>query len=301
MRIKKLVKFGGLVTAGLVALLVGHSHYAFSEVDGGNTQTQAQCTSIDYADYLEAQNSKAIEMTPANALSLSEAFIEKCPERPEIARVALSAAREALDAGYAQAAATHFQTALAHQASFDQQTRMDFIITLLANGRDELAWQMRDEEVALWLNTLEADGLAQISARHFTNGVIYTLSFEEIDPMRRERLVWVAVPKGPGLLASMSLSSEVQLVALARLRVGAAAVNLQQVVFNRCEGRDALSTTFSGYEEDDISKLANGMLTDYLAAPDMLTTSDDGQPILTCFETERVLVAPDPSISIPAY
>lgn len=301
MRIKKLFRVAGPIIAGLVALLVGHSHYSFADMESRKMSKSSQCTSLDYRDYIQEQSNSTVEMTPAVALALSERFMEKCPDRPETARVALEAASQALDAGNAQAASNHFQTALAHGASFDQQARMDYMIMLLANGQDDLAWKMRDREIGNWLEKLDEDGLTHVSVRPFTNGTIYTLSFDEVDPVRRERLVWVAVPKGEGLPASIALSSEVQLVELAKLRVGPAANNLQQVVLNRCAGRDTLSTTFSGYEESDIVKLANGMLTDYLASPDTLSPSDEGRPIITCLEMERILVAPDPASSIPVY
>lgn len=301
MRIKKLMKLGGLVVAGLVTLLVGHSHYSFADKLDREPRQAPLCTNLDYAGYVHAQNNSTEEMTPAFALSLSESFLAKCPDRPEAGRVALSAASEALDAGDAEAASRHFQTALTRGAAFDQQARMDFMIMLLANGREVPAWKIRDAEIATWLEKLEDDGLTHIAERSVVGGSIYTLSFDEVDPVRRERLVWVAVPKGEGLPASVSLSSEVQLVELARLRVGPAAVNLEQIVLNRCAGRDTLSTSFSGYDEADIAKLAVDMLTDYLATPDTLEQSEEGQPIMTCLEVERLLVAPDPANSIPVY
>lgn len=301
MRLKKVMKFTGPIVAGLVTLLVGHSYYAFADIESNQATPAPACSSLDYINLQQDKATSTVEMTPSYALSLSEAFITRCPDRPEVARVSLTAAQEALDAGNAEAAYTHFHKALARGASFDQQARMDFMTMLLANGRDQLAWDLRDEEVALWLAKLDEDGLTRISSREFTNGTIYALSFDEIDPVRRERLTWVAVPNGPGFPASISLSSEVQLIALARLRVGAASRNMQQIVYTTCADRDTLSTTFTGFKEENVEKLANGMLMDYLAAPESLMERDEGDSITTCLTPERMLVAPDPATSIPTY
>ena len=289
MKMKKVLRVLCPIVAGLVALLLSHSH-SFA-------QTQASCSQADYRAYQQTKETAQFEMTPERALSLSEAYLAKCPTRPEAGRVALSAAGEALDADIGDKALTYFQMAAARGAAFDQEARLGYIIALTANGEQETAWLLRDEEVALWLAQTNEDGLARLEHIQVPGGTIHKASFEEVDPVRRERISWLAVPHGAGLPVSVSLSSEVPLVEMARLHKGAAAEGLQQLVLNRCGDRETLDTRYDSLPEDEAHLRVVTLLTDYLGAPD-LTAAKNAR---TCYAPERLFVAPNPMTAIRLY
>lgn len=293
MRVKKAMRILCPILAGLVALLLSHSH-SFAE-------TQASCSPADYRAYQHTKDNVQVEMTPQHALGLSEAYLVKCPARAEAGRVALSAAQEALDAGLADKALTYFQMATARSAAFDQEARLGYIIALLANGETETAWLLRDAEVAQWIAQTEEDGLARLDSVEVPGGVIHKASFEEVDPFRRERILWLAVPYGAGLPASVSLSSEIQYVEMARLHKGPAANGLQQLILNRCGERENLETRYDNLPEDDAHQRAITRLTDYLAAPDITAASNADGSIRTCHAPEHLFVAPDPMTAIRLY
>lgn len=289
---RKLMRVICAIMAGAVALLLGHDAYA---------ETEAACSPADYRAYQDALISPSIEGAPHELLEISEGFLHDCPARPEAPRVALAAARQALDSGDAGRALEHFQTALEGGVYFPHQSRMDYITANLANDNDALAWQLRDAEITHWFEELTETGMARIEQIRLRDGLVYRMEFDAVDPGRRVHLAWMAVPFGPGFPVTITSQSEAQLIALLSLRAGPAAESLEQLVLNRCRGRETLYSTLNGLDESDAERRAMEVIKIYLANPDRLEARPAGLPMATCFATDRVFIVPDPVTAVPAY
>lgn len=283
--------------AGIIATLLAHTHSFAQTVE----HTPAPCSNQDYIAYLASLESQTIEGTPAEHLALAEAFLSKCHARPEAGRVTLRAARNALDSGLPEKALSYFDQARASFASFRQQDRMDYMTALILNGQEDLAWQLRDEEVNVWLDKLDHDGLAHVETLRLRDGLVYKVSFDAIDPKRRESIAWLALPFGQGFPATISLSSEDAMIALARIRYGEAASRLKQVKLRRCHGQVTLKNDLNDLSEADAHLIAMEAAKVYLSAPDGVLETEPGQPVATCFGLNRLFTAPDPETAKPLY
>lgn len=286
--------------AGIVAFVLGeYGAYAvpmpsFAEL----TQT---CTPAHYTEYTNALHNPDMEGSPQDLLAISEAFLIGCPDRPEAPRVSLDAARHALDSGLGQRALLHFENARKAGAYFPHQSRMDYISALVINAQPQPAWRIRDREVAQWLETARDQGLATIHATRLRDGLVYKLTFDAVDPSRRVRIAWMAVPFGAGFPATLSLEADAQIMALMHLSRGAAATDMEQLVLNRCHGRKTLTTSLTGLDDIATETQAMAIAKAYLERPDEVGSSAAGKPIATCFNTERVFIAPDPQTAVPVY
>ena len=278
-------------TAGFIAALLAHTH-SFAQTMTGAGQP---CSSQDYISYLASLDDEGIEGTPLEHLALGQAFLAKCGTRPEAGRVALRTARNALDAGFPEQALSYFDQARRGFASFRQQDRMDYITALALNGQEDLAWSLRDEEVESWLGRLDHDGLATVETIRLRDGLVYKVTFDAVDPKRREPVAWLALPFGAGFPATISLSSEEAMIALAKIRYGEAGSNLKQVKLHQCHGQVTLINDLDGLSETDAHTIAMEAATAYLAAPDRVAQTNPGQPIASCFALERLFIAPDPA------
>ena len=283
--------------AGIVSTLLGYTQ-AYAQ-DGSNPPPH--CSNTDYTNYLSDLATVPIEGTPIEYLTLAEDYLQRCATRPEAGRVALRAARNALDAGDAEKALSYFDIARERYASFRQQDRLDYITTLLVNGQQGLAWSLRDEEIQLWLDQLDYDGLADIETLRLRDGLVYKVTYDAVEPTYRETVAWFAAPFDAGFPAMISLSSEDAMIGLAKIRYGEAAAGLKQIKLRRCHGTKTISSQIDGITEEDAHDIAMTAAKAYLAAPDGVTPSPQGQSIATCFNINRLFLAPDPETAQTLY
>jgi hypothetical protein len=283
------------IVAGLVATLLAHTH-SFAQENITDTEP---CSQQDYITYLDGLKSHTTEGTPLEHLQLAEAFMAKCRDRPETGRVALRAARNALDAGRSEVALSYFDQARLSFASFTQQNRIDYITTLILNGQENLAWRLRDSEVHGWLEKLDHDGIASVEIIRLRDGLIYKATFDAVDPKRRESLAWLALPDGAGFPATISLSSEDAMIALAKIRYGKAGNSLKQIKLRKCHGQVTLLSDLNDLSETKANTIAMAAAKAYLAAPDRVAKTEPGQPIASCFDLDRLFIAPDPNTAEP--
>lgn len=283
--------------AGLVSTLLGYTQ-AFAQ---NAPDAPPPCSSADYTNYLSDLETVPIEGTPIEYLGLSEDYLQRCAKRPEAGRVALRAARHALDSGNGEKALSYFDMARARYASFRQQNRLDYITALIVNGQADLAWSLRDEEIQLWLDKLEHDGLADIETLRLRDGLVYKVTYDAVDPTRRETVAWFAAPFEAGFPAMISLSSEDAMVGLAKIRYGEAGAGLKQIKLRRCHGVKTISSQIQGITEEAAHNIAMKAAKAYLAAPDGVAASQQGRPIATCFNVDRLFIAPDPETAQTLY
>lgn len=298
---KVLLRWVCLVLAGFVSTLLAHTHSFAQSGDTASRPDTAACSSLDYIDYQTSLKTEPVEGAPEEYLRLAEAFLNRCSARPEAGRVALQAARNSLDTGDADKALIYFSLARARFAVFGQQARMDYMTTLILNGQQALAWNLRDLEVEVWLDQLAEDGLASVETIRARDGMIYKVTYDAVHPVRQERLAWLAVPFGAGFPAILSLSSDQELTALMTLRAGEAASGLQQLTLRRCHGRDTLASKLDGIREEDAHANALKHAKAYLARPDSVRPRAPGRPIATCYHVDRLFLAPDPKTALSLY
>lgn len=285
------------IIAGLVSVLLAHT-YSFAQEHQPDEYT---CSHLDYEEYRRRLKSEPLEGSPQEFLALAEDYLERCNARPEAARVALQAGRNALDTGDATRALEHYDFARRHYAAFQLQDRMDYITSLILNGQADLAWSLRDEEIDLWLETLEADGLADIETIRLRDGVVHKVTYDAVNPDRREETAWLIAPFGSGFPATISLSSDRALVALLKIRAGKEANGLKQLKLRRCHGQDTLISKIDGISDAAAHSVALTAAKAYLLAPDRVQATDPGSPIASCYHLDRLFIAPDPETAETLY
>lgn len=285
------------IVAGLISTLLAHTH-SFAQTPDNPSPT---CSSADYIDYRYRLKTEPVEGAPAELLAVAEAFLETCNTRPEAGRVALQAARNALDTGDAEKALAYFDMARKRYAAFKQQDRLDYITTLVLNGQTALAWSLRDEEINLWLDELYDDGLAEVETIRLRDGLVHKVTYHAVDSSRRETVAWLAAPFGSGFPATISLSSEKAMISLLKLRLGDAANGLQQLILRRCHGQNFLLSDASGISAEEAQRKAMATAKAYLRNPDGVFKTRPDQPIATCYNMDRLFIAPDPKTATPLY
>ena len=289
-----------ITRAGIFALLSASimSGSSYAEVENPHQQP---CSSADYFKYQHRVKTEPVEGSPDELLILAEQYLSVCQARPEAGRVALKAARNALDTGNAQKAQLYFDLARSRWAVFQRQHRLDYMTTLILNGDAPLAWELRDEEIDLWLSKLSDDQLGEIETIRMRDGLVYKVTYDVFDPAFRETVAWIAVPFGDGFPATISLSSEKSLIGLLKLSLGNEAEGLKQLRLRRCHGSDLLWSDTQGISEQDADEMAIEVAKAYLANPDRVEPSKPHQPIATCFDVDRLLIAPDLETATTRY
>lgn len=115
-----------------------------------------------------------------------------------------------------------------------------------------------------WKNTLSI--LCATIAGLITALLAHTHSFAQtitdaVDPKRQEPVAWLALPFGAGFPATISLSSEEAMIALAKIRYGEAGSNLKQVKLHQCHGQVTLINDLDGLSETDAHTIAMEAVT----------------------------------------
>lgn len=242
-----------------------------------------QCNWQDVASWQKSLTESLEEQTPAYILRVTEAFLAKCPNRPEVREASRIAGIAASDLGDASKAVDHFNNALPMR---DVQARFYEISALLADGKSRTAWQARDEVVEDWLDELARDPRIAVKTNTVRGGEIHAVTFANRDKETGIGAAWVAVPDGPGWPATLTIGSERQLTAFHKIRSGA---DLRHVDLYRCRGRRILARVDTAMSMSEMDINAETTLVAYLARPDTYERTKKGEPLSVCIWPKRIL------------
>lgn len=255
-----------------------------------NADTEARTCSLRDASAWQLQLVEATEeITPAYILGVTEAFLDKCPDRPEFREASKIAGMAATDNGEIKRAVAHFENA---GVLYDERAQFYQAAALLADNQDAKAWNIRDRLVNSWLEKLARNPQAAVDVKTLRTGIIYTVTFAQPDSESGIGAAWVAVPYGAGWPATLTIGAERQVTAFHRLRAGADAPALAHVDYYRCRGRRLLARAPVAIPMSEMEAAARVTLIGYLAAPDDLDETKDGQALATCLWPQRLLPRP---------
>ncbi len=260
---KRTKRYIGAAVATAVTTVLAMS--ALSEADA---QT---CSLRDVTGWQLALSDPLEEQSPEYIRDITETFLEMCPERPEFFEASRIAGMAATDMGDAKSAVSHFRNAGRMNSLL---ANFYAISAFAANGDERAAWRTRDQMVERWRNRLERSDQVSVSAEPVDLGMIYQLSFLDIDEESGTRAAWVAVPYGPGWPATLSFSSDRMRLALRRTGTDQASPDFRYVDLNRCRGRRTLGRIDASVPSPDFDAAARASLTAYLADPDLPKASD---------------------------
>lgn len=255
-------------------------------------QAEAQtgdCSLRDVAAWQTQLVAPDEEATPAYILAVTEAFLNACPERPEVREASKIAAMAATDKGEAAKAVAHFAKA---GWLYDDNARFYYAAALLANGQPGEAWAVRDLMVADWLERMSYDSQIEIETRQVRGGTIHAVRFMRPDKQTGIGAAWIAVPDGAGWPATLTIGSVRQVTAFHRLRAGAETPALRHVDLYRCRARRLLAKAQTAIPRGEVETAALTTLIGYLDSPDMLAKTEKGQPLATCLWPGRLLPRP---------
>jgi hypothetical protein len=226
------------------------------------------------------------EQTPEYMLRVTKAFLDKCPNRPEIKDAYRIAGLASVDSGDAAAAVSYFEAAAPLR---DLTARFYQISALLADGKSRTAWQARDEMVEDWLNKLARDPTINVDTRTVRGGEVHAVTFTKRDRETGIGAAWIAVPSGAGWPATLTVGSERQLSAFHRIRTGA---DLRHVDLYRCRSRRILAKSAEAIPADEMDVSAETTLVAYLARPDKYGRAEAGESLNVCIWPKRLLPPP---------
>lgn len=281
----RLLRYVGALIVSLVSTYSGLQRQAYAEA-------KVSCNLSDVAAWQMALENPADEGTPAYMQAVSEAFIERCPGRPEIAEAHRIAGMSAAWEDRIDEAADHFDKA---GYITDAETLLMHAAVRLALGETERAWAMRDEAIEHWISRLVRRGLASVEIEDSYRGELIRVTFSQSDPETRLSSLWIAKPNGEGWPAALSVSSERQLTAFHRLVAGDDAPALRYVRFYRCNARRLLARSQTPLSDDDVAEAARLDIVAYLANPD-IPRKGALQP---CLFDGEILPEIDPVTAIP--
>ncbi|MCF6329659.1 MAG: hypothetical protein L3J02_07665 [Henriciella sp.] len=229
------------------------------------------------------------EITPAYILQATEAFMNRCPERPEFREASKIAAMAATETGDVKTAVAHFANAGRLRSD---AARFYHAAALLADGRDDQAWALRDTMIEDWRDELSHDPQVDVNTTQVAGGTIHSVRFMRPDQNTGIGAAWLAVPDGAGWPATLTIGSERQLAAFHKMRAGADASKLRHVDLYRCRGRRLLARAEAEFPVVEMESAAAVTMIGYLSRPDMLTMTQKGQPLETCLWPNRILPRP---------
>lgn len=278
---KRVCRYAGAIITAAVTTYVGMMGFARAE---------AQACSLNQAiSWQLALSDPESEQTPEHILSVTEAFLAACPDRPEIADASRIAGIAAVDLDLPDRAAAHFRAALPmrdHFANF-------YAIAAFASAQEApTAWTLRDDMIARWHNRLERHSDVSVAVEAVDSGTIYQLSFADPDAIRGLSAAWVAVPAGAGWPATLTFSRDPVRLGLRKIRAARDEADFWYVDLHRCRGRRSLGRITTRLSVTEFDAAATASLTAYLANPDVpIAQADD--LIQTCVLPGRLL--PDAS------
>ena len=253
------------------------------------------CGLNDVARFQTAVLQPTEEATPAYLQRTAESFISDCPDRFEAREAHLIAARGAMDSGDARNATAHFDKAIARGAKLSPVQRLDQSVALLAVGEEKEATEVRNLAIGQWLETLTANGRADLDVRKSRGGVILAVSFPHQDASSPVRALWLAVPDGPHLPAAAVLRADPMRASLRALRTGREASALTVLEQRTCQHGRILRETAQPAAVESFDRAASEAMRNYLRQPEGLTETPPGQPLASCLMPELLLPEPDPA------
>ncbi|MEM9938907.1 MAG: hypothetical protein AAF768_08675 [Pseudomonadota bacterium] len=264
----RLWRWTAAIIATVVTSLIGlyPEHLAFGEAAG--------CSLNDVSDWQNQLMDPDEEIDPPYILEVTEAFILRCPDRPEIKEASRIAGVAAVRMGDAKRALAHFDKAGWIR---DQRSLFAQAAAFLATGDTEMGWVIRDEILANWLLDLSRTPLTTVDTIEVQGGHIYAVNFTKIDAETGIRAAWVAVPDGPGWPATLSVGSDAFSNAIHKMRAGADAAPLRQIHLHRCFERKVLAQSPVEISVNQFGQTAQLALQAYLADPDLYEPLANGR------------------------
>lgn len=282
---KRLLRYMGALIVSLITAYSGSQRYAWGDAAG-------PCSLSDVAAWQVALDDPQEEATPAYRQAVTEAFLERCPERPEAEDAHRIAGMAAAWAGKVETAAAHFEKA---GYISDSDVLLMHAAVRFALGDSGQAKQLRDEAIETWIARLIRLDMADIASEQTPAGELIRVRFRKTDPETQVSHIWVARPDGAAWPAALSVTSERQLNALFRLRAGEDAAALRYVRLYRCRSRKLLARTSQPLGESDMDAAARASLIAYMANPDRPSPGK----LESCLFDSRILPAISRSASIP--
>lgn len=266
---------GALIAAGVTTFA------AFMTMPSAQAQN---CTLQDAAAWQTALHDHQIEQSPSHIRSVTEAFLNACPDRPEFSEASRVAGIAAADMQDADAARTHFLNA---GRMTDTLSNFYAMAAFHSAGDARATWRLRDQVVEAWRMRLERHPMVSVSPEALDNGMVYQLYFSEPDTSSGIHVAWVAVPFGPGWPATLSFSQDRMRLALRDARA-AQDTDFRYVDLNRCHARRTLGRIEKTVSSVDFDAAARASLSAYLASPDQPSQQSDRQ-IEVCVLPNRLL------------
>lgn len=164
----------------------------------------------------------------------------------------------------------------------DEGLAQEQVYSEAAAWRGAEAKQARNALIASWLGGLSDAGFADYSVRHLDKGLIYAIRFR--DPTDRDDInaLWVAVPDGPDLPASVRLRTPQQ-------NATPKAILEQQ----SCTSRRTLKVSETELPRDQVEAQAVSQLSTYLDAPDPMPITVLSEARDLCRDISRILPTPE--------
>ena len=246
------------------------------------------CTIQDATRWQLALNDLEQEQSPDYVRTITEAFLDACPERPEFRDASRIAGIAAADMGDAESAANHFLNAGRMTNLLSNFYAMG---SFLAIGENQLAWRLRDTTVEAWRSRLDRHPQVSVTALAEQKGMIYRVQFETPDKDTMLRVAWVAVPFGPGWPATLGFSSDRMRLAFHRTSAENGGSTVEFIDLNRCLGRRTLGEIKAPMSAQMYHDSATASLKAYLASPD-IPRGRDKREIQICAWPSRLLPGP---------
>ncbi|WP_084420978.1 hypothetical protein [Henriciella litoralis] len=284
---KTVLRYAGALLVSVISTYTGLSRFALAEAPD-----VPACSLTDVSAWQAALTNPTEEVTPAYTVRVTEAFIDRCPDRPEVPEAHRLAAMSSVWDGNAEAAVSHFEQV---GTLTDSKSLLLYTAASLAIGEDDAAWKLRDAAISSWLERLARRRQADIKTTETRGGLILSVTFRQVDADNPTSQLWLAWPHRAGWPAALSVSSEAQLNAFHRLRAGEDAADVKHVRLYRCRARRLLARTTETVSPEDIEETAILAMQAYLAAPDR---SDPGT-LQTCIFDERILPDIHPARAVP--
>jgi len=281
---KTLRRWIAAAIATTVVMMIGPREYVAIAQEG--------CGLSDVAAWRAALDSPTEEATPAYKLKVTEAFIDKCPARPELRDARLLAGYAAVDAGDAAAAADYLSAAKTRSRPLPFRGAFGLMIALADLGEVEAAWTLRDEVVDDWLSQLARGGNADIASDVMRGGVIHTVTFRDVETESRTRAVWLAVPDGAGWPSAIVLKSDAFRASLHRLRAGANSARLEHLDLIGCTERITLTQAEGEIPVEEVRPAALAALKLYLKQPELPVRAVEGDMLNACTWPDKMLPVP---------
>ena len=267
---------GAVIAAGVTSFVAMNTYYKAS------AQT---CGLQDAMEWQLALHDTQVEQSPEHVSAVTEAFLKTCPERPEFFDASRIAGIAAADLGDIQTAAAHFKNA---GPMADRLSNFYAISAFIANGDSKAAWRQRDRYIEAWRLRLERHPHVSVQAQPAEDGMIYQLTFSELDKDTGIQAAWVAVPFGPGWPATLTFSKDPMRLAFRRARTGRDAPEMRYVDLHRCFKRRSLGQITTKLTRAEFDAAAQASLQAYLASPDKAAGKSRAQ-IEICYSPARLL------------